>query len=305
LLHENAGIRGRNWGPPMSYAANLGRDEIIILLHSLDARDVEHAIGRAALQGKIEAARLLHRLSGARQIADGERGGPAYTINAAGTRLLLELGARLRDDDGKSLAPIDVVLQSDSRHSVDKHEILEMYAARGVELPDTPTMALHRGRIDLLEAHLARDPQLLRRTFAHEEIFPPAVGCGEVDPATQGTPLAGATLLHIAIDFDDAEIVAWLLDRGADVNARAAIDAAGFGGHTALFSTVVSQPAFWMNFRQQAPRANYAKLLLEGGAEPNVRATLRKAVSNGRGPRVLREYRDVTPLSWGERFDDQ
>lgn len=29
LLHENAGIRNNNWGPPMTYAANLGRDSII------------------------------------------------------------------------------------------------------------------------------------------------------------------------------------------------------------------------------------------------------------------------------------
>ena len=28
LLHEDAGIHNKNWGPPMSYAANLGRNEI-------------------------------------------------------------------------------------------------------------------------------------------------------------------------------------------------------------------------------------------------------------------------------------
>ena len=33
LLHEHATIRNSNWGPPMSYAANLGRDEIIRMLH--------------------------------------------------------------------------------------------------------------------------------------------------------------------------------------------------------------------------------------------------------------------------------
>src|SRR5262245_51162628 len=35
LLHEDArGVEG-NWGPPMSYAANVGRDEIIQMLHKL------------------------------------------------------------------------------------------------------------------------------------------------------------------------------------------------------------------------------------------------------------------------------
>ena len=59
LLHENAGIRNSNWGPPMSYAANLGRDAIIRMLYEHGARDLEHAIGRATLQGKIEIAEWL------------------------------------------------------------------------------------------------------------------------------------------------------------------------------------------------------------------------------------------------------
>src|SRR5258708_8745765 len=33
LLHENAGIRNSNWGPPMSYAANIGRDAVIRMLY--------------------------------------------------------------------------------------------------------------------------------------------------------------------------------------------------------------------------------------------------------------------------------
>jgi len=43
-------------------------------------------------------------------------------------------------------------------------------------------------------------------------------------------------------------------------------------------------------------------LLLERGADPNVRASLRKQLHPGYGADILREYRDVTPLSWGERF---
>src|SRR6476659_1776382 len=37
ILHENAGIRNNNWGPPLSYAANLGRDRLISMLHELGA----------------------------------------------------------------------------------------------------------------------------------------------------------------------------------------------------------------------------------------------------------------------------
>src|SRR6266849_2498181 len=105
-----------------------------------------------------------------------------------------------------------------------KHQILELYVQHGFELPDTPTMALHRGRIDLLEEHLRRDPNLLRRTFTFQEIYPPDMGCHDEVQATHGTPLAGTTLLHMCVDYDEMEIALWLLDRGMDVNTRAAVD---------------------------------------------------------------------------------
>ncbi|HSE94788.1 MAG TPA: ankyrin repeat domain-containing protein, partial [Methylomirabilota bacterium] len=177
LLHEHATIRDSNWGPPLSYAANLGRDRIIAMLHELGATDLEHAVDRATLQGKIGTARMLHRLLGAPTPPEGALGGPAYTLSVEGTALVLELGGRVRDDDGRRLAPVDVVLETDSRKPEAKHAILELYERHGLRLPDTPTMALHRGRLDLLEAHLQRDPGLLSRTFSHEEIYPPEMGC--------------------------------------------------------------------------------------------------------------------------------
>ena len=112
------------------------------------------------------------------------------------------------------------MLETDSRKPAAKHEILELYVQHGLELPDTPVMALHRGRIDLLEAHLRRDPQLLQRTFTHEEIYPPELGCHDEVLATQGTPLAGTTLLHMCADYDEIEIARWLLEHGMDPNVE-------------------------------------------------------------------------------------
>src|SRR5262249_11623289 len=97
LLHESATIRESNWGPPMSYAATLGRDEIIRMLRELGATDLEHAIDRAALQGKTGTARMLHKMLGSPPPPEGALGGPAYTLSAEGTELLLELGARVLD----------------------------------------------------------------------------------------------------------------------------------------------------------------------------------------------------------------
>ena len=283
LLHEPVLIRtDSNWGPPMTYDANLGRDAIIRLLHGIGARDLESAAGRAALQGKVETARMLYDMAGRPPLPDDALGGPAYTLSVEGTALLLSLGARVRDLDGGRLAPVDVVLETDSRNPEAKHAILEMYAERGLELPDTAVMALHRGRIDLLEEHLNRDPDLLRRTFSHREIYPAEMGCSDPLNATVGTPLGGTTLLHMCVEYDELEIARWLLERGMAPNVKSAIDADGFGGYTPLFATVISQPNYWLNRRKQEPQAApLTELLLAHGADPNVRASLRKQLHPG------------------------
>src|SRR5262245_42892 len=159
-------------------------------------------------------------------------------------------------------------------------------------------MAVHRGRVDLLEAQLQRDPGLLARTFAHTDIYPPELGChADWSLALHGTPVAGGTLLHLCVDNDELELARWLLDRGAEANARAAVDADGFGGHTALFGCVVSQPFVC----RQRTDAAFAELLLDRGADPNARADLRKRLRFV-DDETMHEYRDVTPLAFGERF---
>jgi hypothetical protein len=303
LIKEMArGTERCNWGPPMSYAANLGRDQIIRMLHNFGATDHAHALDRATLQSRIETARMIHTMMGSPRPPDNSLAGPAYTLSVSGTALMLELGAPVRQADGKPLAPVAMVLETDSRNPSAKHQILELYVQYGLELPDTPIMALHRGRIDLLEQHLQRDPDLLRRTFSFEEIYPPELGCHNDPLATVGTPLGGTTLLHMCIDYDEMEIAQWLIARGMDVNIKAAVDADGFGGHTPLFCTVVSQPNFWMNHNNKPQVAPFTQLLLDHGADPNARASLRKELHPGYEIPGMYEYRDVTPLSWGERF---
>ncbi len=297
LLHESArGVADSNWGPPMSYAANIGQDGIIVMLRDMGAADLRHAFDRACLQGQLNTARKLHAM-GARVIA-GSVMGPCETLNADGLAFLFELGAEVADAHGDRLAPVALLLQTYCRGPKGKHLCLDLMVEQGIELPDTPMMAMHRGRIDLLEEHLRRDRHLLSRTFSHEEIYPPALGCSaDHSLALHGTPLAGTTLLHMAVDFDEIEIAHWLIDHGADVNARAEIDADGFGGHTPLFGCVVSQ-AYLCRLQQDAA---LARLLLDHGAEPNVRASLRKQLRFV-PDESMHEYRDVTPISWGERF---
>jgi Ankyrin repeat len=300
LLHEAA--RGRpdsDWGPPMSYAANIGQDHIIEMLRGLGAEDVQHAFERACLQGQIETARRLYAM-GARPMR-GSVMGPCETLNDSGLRFLLELGAELTDEEGNPLAPVALLLQTYSRGPAGKHQCLKIMAERGIALPNTPAMAVHRGRTDLLEEHLRRDPDLFVRTFSHFEIYPPELGCSmDKSLGLHGTPLDGGTLLHLCVDFDEIGIARWMIERGADVNAKAAVDADGFGGHTALFGCVVSQP-YRANCRKDD---EFARLLLDHGADLNLRASLRKRLRFAEDE-TMHEYRDVTPFAWGQRFRNQ
>lgn len=297
IIEPARGTAGCNWGAPMSYAANLGRTRIIAMLRELGATDLDHAFARACLQGELDAARQLLKL-GARPSAEALLW-TAETLNASGLRFLLEMGVPVGAGVPDGYAPVAMVLENYGRNPKGKHACLELFATHGVVFPDTPTMAVHRGRLDLLEAHVRRDPGVLSHTFPHEEIYPPALGChADHSLALHATPLDGSTLLHLCVDADEMDIAVWLLARGMRVDTRAEIDADGFGGHTALFGAVVAQSP------RMRDSDDFARLLLDHGADPNARASLRKRL-RFIGDELLHEYRDVTPLSWGERFHEQ
>jgi ankyrin repeat protein len=194
-------------------------------------------------------------------------------------------------------SPLAMVVCTYSRDAAGRHGCLEVLAEAGLPLPDTAPMALHRGRTDLLEQHLARDPSLLGRHFTEAEIYPPDVLGSRPGDGLHVTPVAGATLLHLALEYDDLETAEWLLARGADVNARAAVDSEGFGGHTPLFHAVVT-----LGRKDDAK----ARLLLDRGADPNTRATLRKQLQHMGDPEKERmhEFRDVTPTAYARRFQE-
>lgn len=299
LLHEDArGVRG-NWGPPMSYAANLGRDEIIQVLAAAGAKDLQHAFDRACLQGRIETARWL--FANGANLTRGIVMGACETQNAEGLELLLELGAELCDSEGNRMAPVAMLLETYCRSPDGKHRCLELVAEHGIYLPETPVMAIHRGRIDLLEGWLRHDPDLLDKTFSYRDIYPLELGCHEdTSLGLHGTPLDGTTLLHMCVDFDEMQIARWLLEKGADANAKGRVDADGYGGHTPLFNAVVSQA----NTCGRQQDASMTKLLLSFGADPSVTASIRKRLRfvDDESEHI---YRDVTPLSYGEAFHEK
>src|SRR5947209_6533082 len=122
LLHEHVLIRrDSNWGPPMTFAANLGRDAIIRMLREMGATDLESAAGRAALQGHADTVRMIYEMAGRPSLERLSLAGPAYTLNVEGTAVLLTLGARIVRDDGVDRNTMEHLLGTDSRNPAAKH----------------------------------------------------------------------------------------------------------------------------------------------------------------------------------------
>jgi len=89
-----------------------------------------------------------------------------------------------------------------------------------------PVLDLMRGRVDLLARQLDANAELVHKRW-------PELDWGGTAYRRMG--LRGGTLLHVAAEYGDVEAAKLLLDRGADVNARAETDAGGVGGQTPIF----------------------------------------------------------------------
>jgi ankyrin repeat protein len=221
---------------------------------------------------------------------------PCETLAPQALKWLLDHGADPHVTSREYGSPLAMLICTYMRNAKGRNACLDVLADAGFSLPDTPAMAFHRGRIDLLDAHLNRDPSLLEHRFQESEIFPPELGIKPGD-GLHVTPVFGSTLLHLAIEYDDIDTARWLIGRGADVNAKAALDADGFGGHTPLFHTVVTLAA---------PDDSKARLLLERGANPNPRVTIRKQLRDTGDPEkeAMREFHDVTPIGYARQFQE-
>ncbi len=154
-----------------------------------------------------------------------------------------------------------------------------LLAAGGTTRYNAPgVLELLRRPLDRLAEQLDADPQLVHRRF-------PELDCGST--GGRRLLLQGATLLHVAAEFGVLDAARLLLDRGADVNARATVDDAGVGGQTAVFHAVTQ-------FRDDG--LPMAQLLVEHGADLSVRVKL-----PGHYDRP-QEVVECTPLGYALRF---
>ncbi|MFO0937651.1 MAG: hypothetical protein U0798_14185 [Gemmataceae bacterium] len=138
--------------------------------------------------------------------------------------------------------------------------LIEMYL-RSERFADCLRVMLDAGAtIDdpVLKSILLDDDQSLRRLmkspgFKQEQKF---------NLPSTFTPLTGVTALHICAEYNSIRCARLLINAGANVNGRAAVDEDGFGGHTPIFHTVNSH----RNFSRPM-----MELLAKSGAKLDVR----------------------------------
>ena len=191
---------------------------------------------------------------------------PCESLDPDALRWLLEHGANPNcRDHGYEIGghpypgtAVDYIVESYARSPRRLAACIDLLLeAGGTTKYDAPAvLQLLRGRLDSLTALIDADPALVNRCF-------PELACGQT--AGRSLTLRGGTLLHVAAEYGNVAAVALLLDRGADINARATVDGAGVGGQTAIFHAVTQ-------FDDDG--LPVAQLLIERGADLAVRVKL-------------------------------
>lgn len=172
----------------------------------------------------------------------------------------------------KGKTPIDSLIEGYLR-SPRFAECLRVLLDAGATCDDSVLEALLLDDADSLTRLLAADPTHRDRALRAPCAF---------------TSCEGVTPLHICAEFNVVGCARVLLVAGADVNARAEIDADGFGGQTPIFHTVNSI------FNYCRPML---ELLLDSGADLDVRL---KGLIWGRGADWETLILDVTPSSYAQ-----
>jgi ankyrin repeat protein len=213
---------------------------------------------------------------------------PCEALDPAVLRWLLDHGAHPnRSDHGYQISghaypgtALDYVIGSYGRSAERLSACIDLLLeAGGVTKYDVPgVLPLLRGRLDALAERLDAHPALVSRRF-------PELDCGM--SGGRCLTLQGGTLLHVAAEYGNPAAAALLLDRGADVNARATIDDAGVGGQTAIFHAVTQFDDGGLPVTQ---------LLLDRGADLAVRVKLPGAYERPG------EIVESTPLGYALRF---
>ena len=165
---------------------------------------------------------------------------PCETVQPVALKWLLDRGAR-------HPGALDYAIGTYSR-SPDLAQCIDLLLEAGTptkyDLPGVLNML--RGRLDGLS-----DPELVNRRYAELDFG---------STAYRRLRLSGATLLHVAAEYGLTDAARFLLDHGADVNARASVH-----GQTPVFHAVSQFDDYGIEV---------TRLLLDRGADVSLRVAL-------------------------------
>lgn len=152
---------------------------------------------------------------------------PCESMDAQVLEWLLDRGAN-PNANARGGTALDYLMGTYARSAERLSACIDVLLAAGgtTRYNATGVLDVVRRPLDRLAEHLNSDPQLVHRRF-------PELDCGST--GGRRLLLQGATLLHVAAEFGALDAARLLLDRGADVNARATVNDAGVGGQTAIF----------------------------------------------------------------------
>jgi len=205
---------------------------------------------------------------------------PCESVNPGALRWLLEHGAdpNCRNPERRVTA-LDYLIGSYVRSSELATCIDLLVDAGGVSRYDLPgVLDTIRDDVDGLAVQLNANPTLVDRRF-------PELDCGS--SGARRLLLQGATLLHVAAEYGSLAAAKLLIDRGAVVNARAAVNDAGVGGQTPIFHSATQ-------FNDRGLPTT--QLLLDHGADLSIRAKLPGHYE------LPDEVVECTPLGYAIRF---
>lgn len=264
--------------PPIFFAASSGDiEQINQLAPGVDIEDLNQALAQAAALSQFDAAERLIELgaeaNGSYSSSYGRVLFPSCEyLNPQGIKFLLDRGASPTLE-----APLLHALATHVR-SPNKYRCIGLLLKAGAPDPMDAVMAVHKGNVQLLRQALDKDPESLRRPL---------------DCRYGLLSLAGASLLHLATEYNERDIALELLAQGLDVNTTALerrpqdedeavwpTQLVPCGGQTALFHA-----------REYSK--GMLELLLEHGADASIRAPF----VDGDQSRML------TPLAFFEEID--
>ncbi|HYF48650.1 MAG TPA: ankyrin repeat domain-containing protein [Planctomycetota bacterium] len=210
--------------------------------------------------------------------------GPCECLAPEVLEFLLKRGANPNVSSPSYGNALEMVIGTYDRKPQAQHACAELLVRAGAKskFDGLPSLDIHRGRLDLLEEKLKRDPQLVHKRF-------PEFTYGGTGYRRQD--LKGGTLLHVAAEYGEAEAAKLLLKYGADVNARA-------DGQTGMSAPPMDGPTpiFYAATQYWDSGLEVTRVLLDAGADLSIKA---RVAGHYERPD---EFFHVTPLGYAARF---